>query len=78
MTRCFLWFVALFALATVPISAQTIPPELIRYPDLIFHNGKIVTMDDKSNSTVLGTVVEALAVRDGKILALGSKARFFS
>src|SRR5215510_5574642 len=78
MNRCFLWFAALFALMTVPISAQTIPPEVINYPDLIVHNGKIVTMDDKSNSTSLGTVVEALAIRDGKILSLGSNAQILS
>ena len=78
MNRCFLWFAALFALMTVPISAQTVPPEVINYPDLIIHNGKIVTMDDKSNSTSLGTVVEALAIRDSKILSLGSNAQILS
>jgi predicted amidohydrolase YtcJ len=67
-----------FALWIAPAAAQTIPPELVRYPEMILHNGKIVTMDDKSNSTVLGTVVEALAVRDGKILGLGSNAQILS
>ncbi len=52
--------------------AQTVPPELVSYPDTILHNGKIVTMDDKSPSTNPGTIVEALAIRDGKILSLGS------
>jgi hypothetical protein len=67
-----------FALWIAPAAAQTIPPELVRYPEMILHNGKIVTMDDKSNSTVLGTVVDALAVRDGKILGLGSNAQILS
>ena len=47
---------------------QTLPPELIRYADLIFHNGKVLTADKNF------TVAEAVAVRDGKILAVGSSA----
>lgn len=42
------------------------------YPDLIVHNGKIVTMDDASFASTPGTIVEAIAVRDDKILAVGS------
>ncbi|HWP56856.1 MAG TPA: amidohydrolase family protein [Candidatus Acidoferrales bacterium] len=42
------------------------------YPDTILHNGKIVTVDDKSASTNPGTVVEALAIKDGKITRLGT------
>src|SRR3954469_14323584 len=38
-------------------------------PDLVLINGKILTMDDKSS------VVEAVAIRDGKLLATGSNAR---
>lgn len=48
-----------------------IPTELIVYPELIIHNGKVVTVDDPTTSTNPGTIVEALAVRNGKILALG-------
>ena len=78
MTPSFLLSLVALALWATPVAAQTLAPELVRYPDLILHNGKIVTMDDKSNSTVLGTVVEALAVRDGKILALGSNSQILS
>src|SRR5918992_4027393 len=52
--------------------AQTVPPELIHYPDTILHNGKIATMDDKTRSSNPGTIVQALAVRDGKIIASGN------
>jgi hypothetical protein len=34
--------------------------------DLILHNGKIATQDDRRS------IVEALAIRDGKFLAVGS------
>src|SRR5262245_20482113 len=37
-------------------------------PDLIVHNAKIVTLDDKSR------IAQALAVRDGRILAVGDNA----
>jgi predicted amidohydrolase YtcJ len=52
--------------------AQNIPPELVSYPEMILHNGKIVTMDDKGQSTNPGTIAQALAIRDGKILSVGT------
>ncbi len=42
------------------------------YPQLIVYNGKIVTVDDTSFESRIGTIVQALAIRDGKILATGS------
>jgi len=36
--------------------------------DIILHNGKVITVDLKSS------IVEAIAIKDGKILALGSSA----
>ncbi len=61
-------FVALAAERTL---AQSLPPEVIAYPELIVYNGKIVTMDNRSNNTVPGSIVQAMAVRDGEILKLG-------
>jgi len=46
-------------------SAQT-PPELIAYPSLVLYNGKILTVDAQFS------VAEAVAVRDGRILAVGT------
>jgi predicted amidohydrolase YtcJ len=43
-----------------------VPAVLIQYPELIVHNGKIITADDKN------TVAQAVAVRDGKFLAVGT------
>ena len=44
------------------------------YPQMVLYNGKIVTMDDPSFESRVGTIVQAMAVRDGRILATGSTA----
>ncbi len=44
---------------------QSLPPEVIRYADTVLYNGKIVTVDSKFS------IAQAVAVRDGKILAVG-------
>ena len=59
------------ALITRPVLAQTVPPELVNYPDTILHNGKVATMDDKTPSSNPGTMAQAVAIRDGKIIAAG-------
>ena len=43
-----------------------IPAELIRYPDLILRNGKILTVDESFRTA------EAVAIRDGVFLAVGT------
>ncbi len=45
------------------------------YPQMILYNGKIVTMDDSSFENKVGTIVQAMAVRDGKLLATGTNAK---
>ena len=67
---------ALFAILLVATSlqAQNIPAELIQYPELIVHNGKIVTMSDATLNDSLGRTVQAMAVRDKRILAVGSNS----
>jgi len=59
-----------FLLIAVPLAAQTaaVPEALLAYPNLVLYNGKVVTVDDAF------TVAEAVAVRDGRILAVGSTA----
>jgi predicted amidohydrolase YtcJ len=49
-----------------------VSPELVSYPQLIVHSGKIVTVDDHSVTSKLGTITQAMAVRDGKILSVGA------
>ncbi len=46
--------------------------DILGYPEMIIHNAKIVTMDDDSFTSNPGTIVEALAIRDSEILALGN------
>ena len=41
-------------------------------PDMILYNGKVVTMDNHEVTYDVGTIAQALAIRDGKILAVGS------
>ena len=49
-----------------------VPEILIEYPDLIVHNAKIITVDDHAYNSNPGSIVQAMSVRDGKILTLGS------
>lgn len=58
----------LFGLMANQAQAQTLPPELIRYADLVLYNGKVLTVDKNF------TIAEAVAVRDGKVLAVGSSS----
>jgi len=57
---------AVIALTMTPVAAQTTPPELIAYPNLVLYNGKVLTVDRGF------TIAEAVAVRDGRILAVGT------
>lgn len=50
-----------------PVASQ-LPPQLLAYPDLVFYNGKVLTVDREFR------VAEAVAVRDGRVLAVGSNA----
>src|SRR5919109_1444347 len=63
--KAVLYAFALLAIAAGQSAAQSVPPELIRYADLVLYNGKVLTADMNF------TVTEAVAVRDGKILAVG-------
>jgi len=67
--RSILTVVVGILLQTTAFTQGTPAPELIVYPDMILHNGKIITADDSF------TVTEALAIRDGKFLATGDSGR---
>ena len=50
----------------------TVPADLVLYPELIVYNGRIVTMDDYQINNSVGTIVQGMAVRGGKVWKLGS------
>jgi len=57
-----------------------VPASIVFYPDTIVHNGKIVTMDDPTvaiNSPT-GTIAQAMAIRDGKVMAVGTNAQILA
>jgi predicted amidohydrolase YtcJ len=51
-----------------------LPPEVARYgyPETIFFNGKVVSMDDESRSTDVGNIYQSVAVKGDKIMKLGT------
>ena len=57
--------IALLAGTARTVTAQT-PPELPAYPNLVLYNGRILTVDARFS------VAEAVALRDGRILAVGT------
>ena len=48
------------------------PVQAQQAADMIFHNGKIVTVDDHGFNSQVGTIVQAMQVQDGKIVQLGA------
>ncbi|MEY8193007.1 amidohydrolase [Peribacillus simplex] len=60
-------FSLVFVLALVGFSSGTLPDHLDSLaPDTVYFNGKVITMDKGA------TIAEAVAVKDGKIIAVGS------
>lgn len=43
-----------------------LPPEVLKYADIVFYNGSVVTVDEKFS------IAQAIAVRDGKVLKVGN------
>ena len=71
MRRSMPWFLGVslaLVLAHRPVAAQVqpVPPELLAYPNLVVVNGKVLTVDPQFS------VAEAVAMRDGRILAVGT------
>ena len=71
MRRSMPWFLGVslaVVLAHRPVAAQVqpVPPELLAYPNLVVVNGKVLTVDPQFS------VAEAVAMRDGRILAVGT------
>ena len=73
-------FIALvLALGLTPVvqvhaqgAAPAVPAQLIQWPDTIYTNAKIITFNDTTMNDNPGSIVQAMAVRDEIIIALGS------
>ncbi len=59
-------------LLSLTVEGQQLPPEVIAYADTVLHNGKILTADDSF------TIAQAVAIRDGKFLAVGQNNRILA
>ncbi len=77
MTRILI-FACLMATLAAAQENRTVPAAIIAYPEMILHNGKIVTMEDAGFNQSTGRTVEAIAIRDRKIQALGNNAEILS
>ncbi len=55
------------------VAAQELPAEVVKWPDAIYINSVIMTLDDHRMNDNPGTIFQAMAVRDGEIQALGSQ-----
>lgn len=53
----------------LPQAPQDVDALVLSYADMVFYNGKVLTADDKF------TVAPAVAIRDGKILAVGEDSK---
>jgi hypothetical protein len=71
-TKAMLAILGAAALLFVQNTMAQAPSILVEYPDLIVHNGKIITVDDHGYNSNPGTIAQAMAVRDGKVLTLGT------
>ena len=76
LLRCFGSWLGPFLLLQIqfPLLLAQLPPEVAQagYADTIFVNGKIVSMDDVSSSTEVGNIYQALAVKEDRIMKLGT------
>ena len=62
---------SLFCLLPVQIWAQT-GKGMVIFADAVYHNGKVLTVDERFS------IAQALAVRDGKIMATGSNSEILN
>ena len=73
--RMTIYIGSLLLLGTGMVKAQStlnVPADLVQFPELIVHNAKVVTMDDTNPNGTVGTIVQAMAVRDDTIFRLGT------
>ena len=75
LLTCFklIGFILVMALGINNVSAQgQYPSEVMRFADSVYVNATVVTLDDHAMNSNPGTIVQAMAIRDEMIMALGS------
>ena len=63
---------AISGAATSSLQAQQLPAEVLAYADMVLYNGKILTVDERFS------IEQAVAIRDGKFLAVGDNDRILA
>ncbi|OFV94692.1 MAG: hypothetical protein A3F68_11365 [Acidobacteria bacterium RIFCSPLOWO2_12_FULL_54_10] len=66
---------ALFLLLSLVMVSGVCNLSFAQAPDMVVVNAKLVTMDDEGFTTSPGTIAEAMAIRGGRITAVGSTAQ---
>ncbi len=67
ITIAFLTF-AVASTVTPAAPPPDLPSEVLKYADIVFYNGSVITVDEKFS------IAQAIAVRDGRILKVGNSA----
>jgi hypothetical protein len=62
----------IFGFTITAAQAQNNPDSVINFADVIYTNATILTLDDHEMNSNPGTIVQAIAIRDGVIIGLGS------
>lgn len=70
--RILAWLAVLAIQGVVDARGQAPPPEVLAYADTVLYNGQVLVVDEAF------TIAQAIAVRDGKVLAVGDSARILS
>ena len=63
---------SVLGMSLLVVFPQELPPEVISYADMILYNGQVLTMD---RDGVDFSVTQAVAIRDGRIMATGTDDR---
>ncbi len=72
VTLCVMSFLVIFGPFPWFSQAQELPPEIVSYADMVLYNGQVLTMDREQPPI---HVVQAVALREGRILAVGGDDR---
>ena len=66
------WFLCSFVCLSTAYSWAQTGKGMVIFADAVYHNGKVLTVDERFS------IAQALAVRDGKVMAVGSNAEILN